>query len=350
MHLWTAERRIAGVSSFGAGGANAHVLVEEWPSPEFSPPAAEPTSPDGTSRSHAVILSARDAERLRASAAQLLAAVEKAIAPPYGKTADRDDTHVSSLLRAKLAEILDVAPEQIDDTETFETLGFDRVHRLALRDWLESKLGVSNAARLVHDSETPEQLLAALGARAQILSPDSGAAASLSLADIAFTLQVGREAMDARLALEARTLDELATGLRAFLEGRTDHPGLHTGNAQDHRSVIAALSGDDEMRALARSWAARGSLGRLLSLWVQGLPVDWEDLPRPTRARIVSLPTYPFARDRYWLPMTAGQARAPQARVAHSQPASEIYVSAFRRGGSRRSHRAAGPRHRGEPA
>ena len=129
--------------------------------------------------------------------------------------------------------------------------------------------------------------------------------------------------MDARLALEARTLDELATGLRAFLEGRTDHPGLHTGNAQDHRRVIAALSGDDEMRALARSWAARGSLGRLLSLWVQGLPVDWEDLPRSTRARIVSLPTYPFARDRYWLPMTAGQARAPQAWVAHNQPASE---------------------------
>ena len=50
---------------------------------------------------------------------------------------------------------------------------------------------------------------------------------------------------------------------------------------------------------------ARGSLGRLLALWVQGLPVDWEDLPRPAPARIVSLPTYPFARDRYWLPMTA---------------------------------------------
>ena len=38
---WTAERRIAGVSSFGAGGANAHVLVEEWPSRAFPVPAAE---------------------------------------------------------------------------------------------------------------------------------------------------------------------------------------------------------------------------------------------------------------------------------------------------------------------
>ncbi len=86
---------------------------------------------------------------------------------------------------------------------------------------------------------------------------------------------------------------------------------------------MAALSDDHEIRALARSWAARGSLGRLLALWVQGLPVDWEDLPRSAPARIVSLPTYPFARDRYWLPMTAGQASTPQARVAHSQPASE---------------------------
>jgi acyl transferase domain-containing protein len=305
---WTAERHIAGVSSFGAGGANAHVLVEEWPSPAFPAAAVEQTSADATALAHAVVLSARDAESLRASATQLLAVVEKATAgtSAVSKIDDAGERH-APLLRAKLAELLDVAPEQIDDAETFEALGFDRIHRLALRDWLETKLGVSHAAQLVRASDTPGQLLAGLGERLQIPASDGGATAQLSLADIAFTLQVGREPMDARIALEARTLDELAKGLRAFLEGRTDHPGLHAGNAQDHRSVFATLSGDDEIRALTRSWVVRGSLGRLLALWVQGLPVDWEHLPRSTRARIVSLPTYPFARDRYWLPLTKTQ-------------------------------------------
>lgn len=313
---WTAERRIAGVSSFGAGGANAHVIVEEGP--DQTPPTT--SKQRGEAFAQAIVLSARDADRLREVARNLLSVVERwpverGQLPALGSRAPQ--------LRAKLAELLDVAPEHIDDAETFETLGFDRVHRLALRDWLEAKLGITNAAQVLRDAETPEQLLSALGQHGETLPSESEEAWRPSLADIAFTLQVGREAMDVRLAFEARTLDELATALRAFLEGRIDHAGLHTGNAQDHRAVMSALSGGDEMRVLARSWAARGSLGRLLALWVQGLPVDWEDLPRPAPARIVSLPTYPFARDRYWLPLTAAKPVTPRADVLQVQSTSE---------------------------
>src|SRR5262249_1930525 len=62
----------AAISSFGAGGANAHAVVEAGPPP--SPPA----SPDGGP--HLVVLSARSEERLREVVGRLLAFVRVGLA------------------------------------------------------------------------------------------------------------------------------------------------------------------------------------------------------------------------------------------------------------------------------
>ncbi|MEU5796218.1 SDR family NAD(P)-dependent oxidoreductase [Streptomyces sp. NPDC047813] len=55
--------RRAAVSSFGAGGTNAHVIVEEFMAPEPAPAGPEPAE--------LIVLSARDEDRLRARAADL---------------------------------------------------------------------------------------------------------------------------------------------------------------------------------------------------------------------------------------------------------------------------------------
>src|SRR5205807_793455 len=54
---------IAGISSFGAGGANAHLVVEEYCAPE--PTAAAPETP------YLIVLSARNDDRLKQVAANL---------------------------------------------------------------------------------------------------------------------------------------------------------------------------------------------------------------------------------------------------------------------------------------
>ncbi len=147
--------RIAGVSSFGAGGANAHVLVEEWKSEHM--PVAE------VGRCYPILLSARDPERLRASAARLLAVVEKSLAADGGAfRGDRSNGPSGAALRAKLAEILDVSPGEIVDAETFESLGFDRLHRIALASWLEDQFNIGDARRIVGDAQSLAELIAGL--------------------------------------------------------------------------------------------------------------------------------------------------------------------------------------------
>ncbi|MGO4778707.1 ketoacyl-synthetase C-terminal extension domain-containing protein, partial [Lysobacter sp. 2RAB21] len=72
---WTAagDRPLrAGVSSFGAGGVNAHVLLEQW----RAPARADLASDAGPVL---VPLSARDGERLAASAERLLERLEQGL-------------------------------------------------------------------------------------------------------------------------------------------------------------------------------------------------------------------------------------------------------------------------------
>ncbi|MEV0001655.1 amino acid adenylation domain-containing protein [Micromonospora sp. NPDC050980] len=78
---WTVTdvpRRI-GVSSFGMGGTNAHVVVEEAPTPAPLPPPARATQ--------VITLSARTPEALEAAGAQLAAALAAPDAPPLADVA-----------------------------------------------------------------------------------------------------------------------------------------------------------------------------------------------------------------------------------------------------------------------
>ncbi|MCQ1582366.1 type I polyketide synthase, partial [Streptomyces parvus] len=121
-------------------------------------------------------------------------------------------------------------------------------------------------------------------------------------ADVAYTLQVGREAMDERLGTVVRSFDELRDRLRAFLE----HPGgtvagVHRGRAARSDRALTALTAVAEMGAVVGTWLAKGSYAKVLDLWVSGFELDWGALHPAGAARIVPLPAYPFARERYWI-------------------------------------------------
>ncbi|EEP74861.1 polyketide synthase, partial [Micromonospora sp. ATCC 39149] len=90
------------------------------------------------------------------------------------------------------------------------------------------------------------------------------------LADVAHTLCAGREPMRARLAVLADDHDEAVRLLRATQSG----------------TLGGAATGDSASAALAARWLAG------------------EDVPAPD-GRLIRLPTYPFAGELHWFPVTS---------------------------------------------
>ncbi|MEM7585855.1 MAG: amino acid adenylation domain-containing protein, partial [Acidobacteriota bacterium] len=229
--------RRAGLSSFGAGGANAHLILEEYRGAERRPDAAphrDAVSGRGTVSlrgTEVFVLSARSAERLKA----------------YAK---------------RFADALDAG-------------------------WLEA----------------------------------------LELRDITYTLQLGRKVWRHRLAVVARSHEQLRAGLRSFLAGRSDGDVM-SGDVKSASSFQELLDAEDR-EEVVRILTRRGKPHKLARLWCDGVLPDWHQVRDPRSGRRVSLPTYPFAREKHWIGTEDPVSVEPTLPALH--PLIDVNVTTFGR-------------------
>jgi acyl transferase domain-containing protein/acyl carrier protein len=122
------------------------------------------------------------------------------------------------------------------------------------------------------------------------------------LADMAYTLQVGREAMEERLAMVVESIKELKEKLEDFIEGRKNTDDLYWGQVKRNKDIIAMFTADEDLEKIIDVWINKKIYKKLLNLWVKGLYFDWNKLYGDVKPQRISLPTYPFARESYWVP------------------------------------------------
>ncbi|CAB3765827.1 1,4-dihydroxy-2-naphthoyl-CoA synthase [Paraburkholderia humisilvae] len=154
---------------------------------------------------------------------------------------------------------------------------------------------------------------------AALLAYLSDAKEAVDLERVAYTLQVGRDAMTYRAGFVAASAGQLAGQLRMYLDGARGEAGIHHGPAT--RDADAQdLFADDDLRRLVGDWLVHRNFPKLMNLWVRGVEVDWQALYADDRPRRLALPTYPFARERCW---ASGEeqprrgAAAPAGTVLH---------------------------------
>ncbi|HET8891421.1 MAG TPA: beta-ketoacyl synthase N-terminal-like domain-containing protein, partial [Candidatus Angelobacter sp.] len=123
-----------------------------------------------------------------------------------------------------------------------------------------------------------------------------------NLASVAYTLQVGREAMEERLGFVVNSIDQLAEKLSAYVNGERNVEGVREGRVDSGSDGMTIIGRDDDMQEAIEKWIARNKLSKLLDLWIRGLSIDWNKLYGAVKPQRISLPAYPFARQRCWIP------------------------------------------------
>jgi len=263
--------RVAGVSSFGFGGTNAHMILSE--APHAGVVVDDPAAP----ATHVVTLSARTPEALQALAASYTVYF---------------DTHPEVRLR-----------------EVASTANTGRTHftrRAAIvassLDALRSRLHAVSAGEA---ADTPPAVTFHFSA-------DDGASAD--------AVRQLRSASPAFSALIQQQPDAAEDGFTAFQRALAQlwmsfgiTPGAVSSTGDGHRAAASladvpqapdgAAAGTPgiviEIGAQAAAWDA--ILHTLAELYVRGASVNWHAVEQPAPHRRLALPTYPFERRGFWL-------------------------------------------------
>ncbi len=130
---------------------------------------------------------------------------------------------------------------------------------------------------------------------------------TLNLSDLAYTLQVGREAMEFRVAMLVSNQEELVQGLKAYwMSSRQDTDQefsipIFTGNQEESHSDIGHLLSGKSGETVLQVLLAENNLEKLALCWAQGGKIPWESLHNGQGVRRICLPTYPFKKRRCWI-------------------------------------------------
>ena len=126
-------------------------------------------------------------------------------------------------------------------------------------------------------------------------------AVSIDLVAMSYTLQVGREAMDERLCFVVSSIEELVEKLSAYIGKEDNFEATYQGQVKNDKSGMSIISEDDDMKEAIDRWIIRKKLSKLAELWVKGLELNWIKLYSDDLPQLISLPTYPFAKEKYWI-------------------------------------------------
>lgn len=320
--------RLAGISSFGAGGSNAHILLEEYKKPEIK-------QGEKNHKQHLIVISAKNDEILTRYVKDIASFLLKAISPneyhPQDTSSHDDHIYESGLIQnihkdllKFVAEILMVNETEASLIEDMNEFRFDMIGASKFINLINEKYDLDIPVTLFSEFSSLKLFVRYLFEEYKdifILYYQKSFKESLkreiedkqedykkktqgnniSLESIAYTLQIGREAMEERLALIVSSINELIEKLTQYCDGNRDIENIYRANVKGGRDRSELLVEGEEGEEFVSRLIANRKISKLGLLWVSGFEIDWKLLYSEHTPTRISLPTYPFMKERCWI-------------------------------------------------
>lgn len=280
--------RLSGVSSFGAGGANCHLIMQDYQ--DVSDENIHNNIVDNKNEKYLFILSAKTSKALREYASEFykyILSLKKNMNYTSSKVST-DITCITKFIKSIISDICGVEEKQIDETESLESLGIEAsdVEKLCriIEDkykkvYIDITFCICEIVDLLKDYNDKQYVY--------------NSYENNILKRVAYTLQIGREDFSERLAFLASSFDECLKNLNDFLENKNEN-------------VLISSISKKELE-LSENYVFNPSVLSIEDVekaWIKGSIIDWDEFEKlfydGNLPVTISAITYPFQCESFW--------------------------------------------------
>lgn len=292
------EKRYAALSSFGAGGSNAHFILSSHLAP-IVPETAENTD-------YAIVLSAKSSNSLKAQTKNLLVWLETQMDSELQVESSDSFAKFQKEIIAEIALVIHTSPDDLILDQTLDSCGIDIVSTYKLKEQFEDKIGIPISENIFSNNITIGSLTNELFRYANSKVSDyrmnlvtvknhkDKVSNICSLRNISYSLQKGRENKAFRLAITCRSKSDLKIELKKYLD-EVESFDSFIGCTKDENKVPIELNS-------INSWVHQNNIRELCLAWTKGYEVPWHSLYTKTPLlQSLPLPTTVFDKRKYWV-------------------------------------------------
>ncbi|WP_054739568.1 type I polyketide synthase [Cellulosilyticum ruminicola] len=264
--------RRAGISAFGANGSNAHVIIEEYK-------GIKEAHTDKDTGLKIIPISAENKEVLIEYVKKFITYFEQEVIVSEEVVNDVKDSVVNCIVK-----VLQLEKDEVMQVDSLSELTTDYCQINMLKEQLIEEFDIDTKEGL-SEINSIQELATEIAKQIKNTNVDIK---DNSLRDVAYTLQVARESMASRVAFLCSSIQELKEQMKKFISGE-DAKEIYSSEIKQNKNIEVSVA------------MASHNMDEIAALWVAGENIQWQELHGNNVNRRISLPTYPFKKEHYWI-------------------------------------------------
>lgn len=275
--------RLALISSFGAGGANASVVLQEYES-------AQTDVSKVAEEDQLLVLSAKRETSLKEYAKRICEYLQS-LQVVSGSDSSNEMKEIETQLDLVLANVFDVSKEDIDPTVALPDLVAAPMDGMKICEQIWDTFQVDLSVDQLYEFDSVRALAGYLASRKK---KEDGSA--LELKRVAYTLQTGRDDYNERLAIIVHNVEDAIQKLTMYIHGE-DNVAITYKHLRRLKSEEQSSREEEQMVSHAIETRDYAELARL---WTEGYEIDFHPLYASESLVKAAIPTTPLERKHCW--------------------------------------------------